>query len=93
MNLTRRAQEDLEHIFYYIANDSLDNASKFIVDPEEKIYSLENFPNRNPLIPENLYFGTEYRHLIYKNYRIIYRIFENSVYILRIVHGTKLLRL
>jgi len=91
VNLTQHAQKDLEHIFYYITSDSVNNASNFINELENKIYSLEHLPNRNPLIPENEYFGTEYRHLIYKKYRIIYRIFENSVFILRIIHGAKLL--
>ena len=45
------------------------------------------------LISENEYFGTDYRHLIHKKYRIIYRLLENSVFILRIVHGAKLLEL
>ena len=92
VNITKHAQKDLEHLFYYIAADSGNNASKFILEIEEKIYTLEHFPNRNPLIPENEYFETEYRHLIYKKYRIIYRIVENTVYILRIIHGTKLLK-
>lgn len=93
VNLTQYAQEDLEHIFYYIAADSISNASNFIIELEKKVYSLEHLPNRNPLIPENEYFGTDYRHLIYKKYRIIYRVLENSVFILRIIHGAKLLDL
>ncbi len=91
VNITKHAQEDLEHIFYYIANDSEDNAANFINELEKKVLTLESLLKRNPLIPENEYFGTEYRHLIYKKYRIIYRISENSVYILRIIHGAKLL--
>jgi len=93
VNLTRHAQEDLEHIFDYIAADSINNASNFIVELEKSVYSLEHLPNRNPLIPENEYFGTDYRHLIYKKYRIIYRVLENSVFILRIIHGAKLLEI
>jgi toxin ParE1/3/4 len=93
VNLTQHAQEDLEHIFYYVAADSEDNAADFILELEEKVYSLEHLPNRNPLIPENEYFKTDYRHLIFKKYRIIYRILENSVFVLRILHGTKLLEL
>lgn len=91
--LTQHAQVDLEHIYDYIASDSINNAIKFITQIENKVYSLENFPNRNPLIPENEYFGTDYRHLIYKKYRIIYRIVKESVFILRIIHGTKILEL
>ncbi|MBN2001399.1 type II toxin-antitoxin system RelE/ParE family toxin [candidate division KSB1 bacterium] len=93
VKLTQHAQEDLEHIFYYIAADSISNASNFVIELEEKVYSLEQFPNRNPLIPENEYFETDYRHLIFKKYRIIYRVSENSVFILRIIRGDKLLDL
>jgi len=93
VNITQNAQEDLEKIFYYIAADSIDNASRFIIELEKKVYSLEHLPKRNPLIFENEYFGTDYRHLIHKKYRIIYRVLENSVFILRIIHGAKLLDL
>jgi len=91
--LTQYAGEDLEHIFYYIAADSPGKASKFILELEQKVYSLEHLPNRNPLIPENDFFGTDYRHLIYKKYRIIYRVSDDSVFILRIIRGSKLLEL
>jgi toxin ParE1/3/4 len=93
VNLTEQAQNDLERIFYYIAADSLNNAMNFVLELEEKVYSLETFPNRHPLIRENEFFGTDYRHLIYKKYRIVYRIIDNSVFILRIIHGANLLKL
>ena len=90
VNITQHAQKDLEHIYHYIAADSVKNASNFIIQLEKEIYTLEQFPHRNPLIPENVYFKTDYRHLLYKNYRIIYRIIEGTVFILRIIHGAKL---
>jgi len=89
--ITDTAQLDLEQIFYYIAEDSLRNAERFVTELEAKAYSLETLPERQPLIPENEYFGTDYRHLVYKKYRIVYRIAENQVFILRILHGAKLL--
>ena len=92
VNLTENAQNDLEHIFDYIAADSLNEAANFVLELEKKVYSLDTFPERHPLIPENAFFGTEYRHLIHKKYRIIYRITEKSVFILRIIHGAKLLQ-
>ncbi len=91
--ITQSAQNDLEHIFFYIACDNVNNAKKFILELEEKIYSLDTFPERCPYIPENNYFGTNYRHLIHKKYRAVYKIVKNSVYILRVVHGAKLLDL
>ncbi len=90
VNLTQLAQNDLEQIFYYIANDSINSAANFVLQLEKKVYSLEDFPDRNPYIPENEFFGTDYRHLIYNKYRIIYRIVDKSVFILRIFHGAKL---
>lgn len=93
VNLTQQAQNDLEHIFYYISDNSINNAVNFVLQLEEKVYSLEIFPDRHPLIPENEFFGTDYRHLIYRTYRIVYRIVEKSVSILRIFHGAKLLNL
>lgn len=93
IHLTRNAQNDLEHIFFYIASDNINNAKKFILQLEEKIYSLDTSPERCPLIPENIFWRTSYRHLIYKKYRAIYKIENNSVYILRVVHGSKLLEL
>ncbi len=93
IHLTRNAQNDLEHIFFYIASDNLNNAKKFIVELEEKLYSLETSPERCPYIPENIFFGTNYRHLIHKKYRAIHKISSNSIYILRVVRGSKLLEL
>lgn len=93
VNLTRHAQDDLEKIYYYIADDSINNAVNFVLQLEKKVYSLEDFPDRNPFIPENEFFDTDYRHLIYKKYRTVYRIVEKSVYISRIFHSAKLLDL
>jgi len=93
VNLTQHTQNDIEHIFYYIADDSVNNASDFVLELEKKINSLDTFPERHPLIPENEFFGTDYRHLIFNKYRIIYRIIESSVFVLRIIHGAKLLQI
>lgn len=91
IHLTRNAQNDLEHIFFYIASDSINNAEKFILELEGKIYTLDTLPERCPLIPENMFFGTNYRHLIHQKYRVIYKIDNDCIYILRVVHGSKLL--
>jgi plasmid stabilization system protein ParE len=87
------AQNDLEHIFFYISADSINNAKKFILELEKKIYSLDELSERFAYIPENFYFGTDYRHITYKKYRVIYKIEDSSVYILRVIHSSKLLDL
>jgi addiction module RelE/StbE family toxin len=93
VNLTQLAQKDLEQIYYYIADDSIQNARNFILELEKKIDSLNTIPERHPLISENKYFGTEYRHLIHKKYRIVYRISDKTVFILRVIHGAMLLEI
>lgn len=91
VNLTQLAQEDLEQIYFYISDDSATNAGNFILELEKKIYSLNSYPERHPLIAENEFFATDYRHLIHEKYRIIYRLSEKEVFILRVIHGAKLL--
>ena len=91
VNLTLLAQKDLDKIYYYIAADSVNNARNFILELETRLYSLNVNPERHPLISENAYFDTDYRHLIYKKYRIIYRISEKTVFILRVIQGAMLL--
>ena len=93
VNITFNAQRDLEHIFFYIAEDSIENAKRFVHELEEKIHSLGMMPERFALIPENHFFGTDYRQIIHKKYRIIYKISGGSVFIMRVVHGAKLLDL
>jgi addiction module RelE/StbE family toxin len=93
VNLTQLAQKDLEQIYDYISDDSIANAKNFILELEKRIYSLNTFPERHPLIAENEFFASDYRHLIYKKYRVIYRISEKTVFILRVIHGAMLLEI
>jgi toxin ParE1/3/4 len=55
------------------------------------IYSLEESPERCPLIPEQDEFPFEIRHLIYFSHRIIFaaQSGEGRVVIYRIYHGAK----
>jgi plasmid stabilization system protein ParE len=91
VEITPAAEGDVEEIWTYIAGDSPENATAFILRLEEQIDTLEQLPERCPLIPENEQLGTPYRHLLYGAYRTIFRISGKTVYILRIIHGTRLL--
>jgi len=90
IQITKSAQNDIEEIWQYITLDNVKTASKFIAKIEQKIFSPESFPERNPLIPESEILKIEYRQLLYQNYRIIYRIYDNIVYIMRIIHDYRL---
>jgi len=91
VEITPSAERDLEEIWDYISQDNTENATYFILQFEERIYSLEQSPERCPLISENQILGTSYRHLIFGQYRAVFRIYGTTVYILRIIHAARLL--
>ncbi|MFP4679701.1 MAG: type II toxin-antitoxin system RelE/ParE family toxin [Chitinispirillaceae bacterium] len=75
-------------IWEYIRQDNPLGANNFIHQLESKIMSLSNNPERHPVIPESEYLQTyRYRHLVYKSYRVVYRIEKLQVFVLRVFHG------
>lgn len=84
--ITNRARTNIDNIYNYIARDSITYANKTINNIYSIIQELKFFPYLGRYVPEisNKY----YRERIYKNYRIIYRISENSntIYILFLYH-------
>jgi plasmid stabilization system protein ParE len=91
VRITRTAERDVENIWSFIAQDSPEEASRFIDRLEDQIATLERFPERCPLIPENEILGTRYRHPLYGSYRSVFRVRGKTVYVLRIIHGARLL--
>ena len=91
VEITRTAENDVDEIWDHIGADSIENATRFVIQLEEKIGTLERMPHRCPAIPENKLLGTEYRHLILGDYRVIFRVKASTVYVLRIVQGSRLL--
>lgn len=91
--ITQNAQDDLRHIFSYIAEDSISDAKIFVSELEKKINTLSTLPERASYIPENVFFGTDYRQLILRKYRVIYRIDKDDIFVLRVIQGSKLLEL
>lgn len=91
VDITPSAEFDVAEIWDYIAQDNSGNAESFIRKLTEQIETLETFPERCPLIAENRILGTSFRHHIYGQYRTIFRISGQTVIILRIIHGARLL--
>lgn len=91
VKITRVAEGDLKEIWDYIAKDSPRDAERFIARIEHQITTLEQYPERCSSVPENEVLGTGYRHILYGDYRTIFRISQKTVYILRIIHGSRLL--
>jgi toxin ParE1/3/4 len=91
VRITRAAERDIEETWNFIAHESPEAADKFVRRLEEQIETLERFPERCPLIPENEILGTRYRHLLYGSYRTVFRIERKTVHVIRVIHGARLL--
>ena len=91
VDITETAEADVNGIWEYIAQDKPESAADFVLRLEEQIGTLESFPERCRLVPENDLLGASYRHLVYGNYRTIFKIVGSRVIILRVLHGSRLL--
>ena len=91
VEITATAEADVAEVWEYIAQDHPETATGFIRHLEEQIETLEQFPERCSRIPENKVLGTTYRHLLFGNYRSIFKISGDRVLILRVLHGSRLL--
>ena len=91
VNITSRAERDLEHPYDEIGVAGSDAAQKWYIGLKKQILSLEQYPNRCPVTPEK----KTVRHLLYGRkhgvYRVIYRVIEKRkvVEVLHIRHGAR----
>jgi len=83
--VTASAEQDILEIWNYICDDSKLRAKKFIGQIEAEITKLKKYPQHCPVIKESDLLGIEYRHLVPGNYRIIFKIDAENVYIMRII--------
>ena len=93
VELTQIAESDIQENFDNIAKDKPSAANKWIEEIEHQISSLEKFPLRCPVIGEAKELGREYRHIVYGDYRTIFRIENQKVIILRVIHEARLLEM
>jgi plasmid stabilization system protein ParE len=91
VNITLRAERDLEHLYEEINVAGSDAARKWYDGLKRQILTLEKLPNRCPVTPEK----TALRHLLYGRkphvYRVIFRVIEKRkvVEVLHIRHGAR----
>ena len=90
VEITSRAEHDIDLIQAVIARDKPGAASKWVREVHRQIRSLNSMPQRFEIIPEVENLNVEYRHIIYGNYRVIYRIRENRVNIIRVLHAAQI---
>jgi plasmid stabilization system protein ParE len=85
---TEKASSHLQAILEYIAKDSKVYAIRFVKSLIASTKKLETMPRCGRIIPELEEQGL--REIIYRNYRIAYRIRENDdIEILAVIHGAR----
>ena len=80
------ARESIEQIVEYIERDSIYYANKTAKEIIKRIKDLSIFPYMGRKIPE--YNNTNLREIIYKSYRILYKV-NSKIYILNIFHHSR----
>ncbi len=83
------AASNLEEICTYIEKDSEHYARLFAQHIIALIEDIPNFPNAGRIVPE--YKKENIREKLFHSYRIVYRIKPDTVEIVAIVHGARLL--
>jgi addiction module RelE/StbE family toxin len=86
---TPQAADDLEAICLFIARDSPQLAAAFADRVLRATDHLANFPRSGRILPE---LGIEnIREIIVGSYRLIYRVRQDSVQLLTVHHGARML--
>ena len=84
------AENDLENIVEYIADDSPPDALRIFKRIKQKASNLYTFPERGRIVPELRDQGIlQYRELVIPPWRILYRISEKSVLVLSVIDSRR----
>lgn len=87
---TKESLKNLQEIEKYIASDNSQTAVAFIDKIISLAESLSENPEKGRIVPELSL--TQIREILYKNYRIVYLLKKNSIEILTVFEGHRLLR-
>ncbi|MEO9340489.1 type II toxin-antitoxin system RelE/ParE family toxin [Mesorhizobium sp. SB112] len=79
-------ENDLIDIWCSIAPDSPAAADRVLDHISERILQLADFPESGPARPE---IAEDARALSVANYLVLYRIFDERIEIIRVVHGAR----
>ncbi|MCC2098709.1 MAG: type II toxin-antitoxin system RelE/ParE family toxin [Hyphomicrobiales bacterium] len=85
--LTAEAEADLEWIGDHIARDNPARAMTFIRELRGCCEYLADFPKAYPLVPRFEHTGV--RRQVHGSYLIFYRLAENAIEVIHILHGSR----
>lgn len=83
---TSLAEQDLEDIWFFVAQDSPDAADRLLDKIEDSIKLLAENPYLGPARPD---IASELRYHPVGHYLLLYRILKNGIELVRVVHGAR----
>ena len=87
---TKNAEFDLESIIEYIKTDSIKIAKDIFFEIKNRCDDLSIFPTSRRVVPELQQIGVlKYKELIYKRWRIIYKIENDKIFIVVVVDSSR----
>jgi len=90
VNINKTAKNDLREIIKYISKNNPMNGLSILKRIEEKISTLDHFPERGGYVPELIKNNIkDYRQLIESPWRIIYKINDNIINVLLIIDSRR----
>ncbi len=89
VEVTESAERDAHEAFAWIAADSPNNAQRWFDALFAAIQSLESFPTRCAVAPESEVVGEEIRQLLFGNYRVLFVVRDDTVFVLHVRHGAR----
>ena len=82
----KTAENDLVKIIGYIAQNSPGNALRILKKIKKQVNDLYHLPKRYRIVPELYDHGiTQYREMMIKPWRVMYRISNGKVYVLSVL--------
>jgi addiction module RelE/StbE family toxin len=86
---SEEALEDIESIATYIEKDSPTYAKSVVSKFFEKAETLQDFSELGRMVPE--FNDTTIREIFIYSYRLIYKLYDNKILFVAVVHGKRLL--
>ena len=86
---TESASDDLSELAGYIAKDSESYAATIVRELISAARSLTILSERGRVVRE--YRDLTIRQLLVRDYRLVYQVTDSFIYVLRIIHGARVL--
>ena len=91
LRYSAQARKDLDEIWDYIVADLGNHiaAEKTVNRIMDDVDRLADFPEMGTMLRNVTHMVTDYRYIVSGNYMAFYRMYDNTVYIVRILYGRR----